>query len=264
MSAWIAVFRMRARMELQYRAAALGGLVTQVFFGLTLIALYRALFASGRAQTMSVQAVAAYVWFQQAFFRMLLSSDGEVGEKIRSGAFAYDLCRPLDLYGYYYVRALAFKSVGSLMRAVPMILITSFLPSGWGFPAPASAAGLMLAILSMVLGLICVCAVENIAVAFTVRTLDPKGIQACLNMAATLCSGNLLPLTLFPDSWQAVIRYLPYSQILDLPARVYTGQYAVREALALLPVQALWCVILIGVGILFWHGNEKRMTLQGG
>ena len=34
---YFTVFRLRALMETQYRAAALGGLVTQVFFGLVYI-----------------------------------------------------------------------------------------------------------------------------------------------------------------------------------------------------------------------------------
>ena len=40
---YMTVFRLRALMETQYRAAALGGLVTQVFFGLVYIFMYTAL-----------------------------------------------------------------------------------------------------------------------------------------------------------------------------------------------------------------------------
>ena len=34
MKAYLSVFRMRLRMETQYRGAALGGIVWQIFFGL--------------------------------------------------------------------------------------------------------------------------------------------------------------------------------------------------------------------------------------
>ena len=103
MNAYFTVFRMRWKMELQYRGAVIGGVVCQVFFGLILVSLYRARYAS-KPQTMPIEAVASYVWLQQAFFRMQLSSDSELMDKIRTGGIAYDLCRPLDLYGYYYVR----------------------------------------------------------------------------------------------------------------------------------------------------------------
>ena len=44
---YLSAFRVRALLETQYRGAALGGLVTQVFFALVYIALYHALYASG-------------------------------------------------------------------------------------------------------------------------------------------------------------------------------------------------------------------------
>ena len=40
---YLSAFRVRALLETQYRGAALGGLVTQMFFGLVYIALYLSL-----------------------------------------------------------------------------------------------------------------------------------------------------------------------------------------------------------------------------
>ena len=87
MSAYLATFRMRWKMETQYRGAALGGVFCQIFFGLILIAVYRALYA-GRPQTLPLESVVSYVWLQQAFFRMLLSSDSVLADKIRTGSLA--------------------------------------------------------------------------------------------------------------------------------------------------------------------------------
>ena len=101
MRAYFSTFRMRWKMELQYRGAALGGVLCQIFFGLVLVALYRALYA-GKPQNMLLSSVVTYVWLQQAFFRMLLATDSELGDKIRTGGIAYDLCRPMHFYGYYY------------------------------------------------------------------------------------------------------------------------------------------------------------------
>ena len=121
MKAYLSVFRMRWKMELQYRSAVVGGIVCQVFFGLILVALYRALYA-GRPQAMPISSVTTYVWLQQAFFRMLLAADADLLDKIRTGGIAYDLCRPVQMYGYYYARIMAQKLLGSLMRAAPMLV----------------------------------------------------------------------------------------------------------------------------------------------
>jgi len=261
--AYLSAFRMRRRLELQYRGAVLGGVVCQVFFGLILIAIYRALYA-GKPQTMLLSQITSYVWLQQAFFRMLLASDPELMDKIRTGSIAYDLCRPLNLYGFYYVRIMAQKMTGSLLRAVPMLVFAFLLPEGWGLMLPASFAGLTWSLAGLLLGLLCVSALENITMGFTMRTLDSRGMQALMNLLMMILAGNILPLTLFPDSWQRMITLLPYAQLLDAPIRLYTGQTAPDEAPRILLIQAAWILVLAGAGFLFWRMNQKRIEIQGG
>ena len=263
MKAYFSVFRMRLRMETQYRGAVLGGIVCQVFFGLILIAVYRALYA-GKPQSLPLSHVTAYVWLQQAFFRMLLSSDAELMDKIRTGGIAYDLCRPVHLYGFYYVRIMAQKLMGSLLRAFPMLVIAALLPEGWGISLPASVPALIVSLAALLLGLCCVCAMENITMAFTMRTLDPRGFQAMLNLLMMILSGNILPLTLFPDSWQRAITLLPYAQMLDAPIRLYTGEYMLRQAPGVLLLQGGWTVLLVIIGMMLWKRNQHRLIIQGG
>ena len=263
MKAYLSVFRMRLRMETQYRGAVLGGIVCQVFFGLILISVYRAMYA-GKPQSLPFAHVASYVWLQQAFFRMLLSSDAELMDKVRTGGIAYDLCRPVALYGFYYARIMAQKLMGSLLRAFPMLAFAALLPEGWGISLPASLPALMLSLAALLLGLCCVCAMENITMAFTMRTLDPRGFQAMLNLLMTILSGNLLPLTLFPDSWQRAVTLLPYAQMLDAPIRLYTGEYALRQAPGVLLLQGGWTVLLVLAGMTLWKRNQHRLIIQGG
>ena len=263
MRAYLSVFGMRNRMELQYRGAMLGGILCQMFFGIVLVALYRALYAS-RPQPVPIEHIATYVWLQQAFFRMIVASDPDLLDKIRNGNISYDLCRPLDMYWFYYARIAAQKLTGSLMRGIPMMIFAAILPRGWGLAPPDSLQGLIFGIFGLLFGLFCVCALENITMAFTMRTLDPRGIQALLNLLMVTLSGNILPLTLFPDSWQKVITALPYAQLLDGPIRLYTGDHAVSDAPRILLVQAIWTVVLIFAGYNLWRADQKRMIVQGG
>ena len=263
MKAYWSVFRLRRRLETQYRGAALGGIICQVFFGLILIALYRALYA-GKPQSLPFSHVATYVWLQQAFFRMLLASDADLMDKIRTGGIAYDLCRPMSLYGFYYVRIMAQKLMGSLLRAGPMLIFAVLLPEEWGISPPASFPALMLSLAALALGLLCVSALENITMAFTMRTLDFRGMQAMLNLLMMTLSGNILPLTLFPDSWQPVITALPYAQLLDAPIRLYNGEYPLSMAWQILLMQAGWTIALITLGCLFWRRNQRHLVVQGG
>jgi ABC-2 type transport system permease protein len=263
MKAYLSVFRLRRRLETQYRGAVLGGVICQMFFGIILIAVYRALYA-GKPQDYPFTKIASYVWLQQAFFRMLVASDPDLLDKIRTGGIAYDLCRPLNLYGFYYVRIMAQKIMGSLLRAVPMLVFAVLLPEGWGLLPPASTAGFSWSLAGLLLGLLCVSTLENITMGFTMRTLDSRGMQALLNLLMMIFAGNILPLTLFPDSWQRVITLLPYAQLLDAPIRLNTGDVPPAAAGRILLIQALWTAALTGLGYWLWQRHQKRLVVQGG
>ena len=102
-----------------------------------------------------------------------------------------------------------------------MLVIAALLPAGWGLALPASVPALLVALAALILGMFCICALENVTMGLTMRTLDPRGVQALLNLLLMTFSGNILPLTLFPDSWQRAITLLPYAQMLD--GRICTG-----------------------------------------
>jgi ABC-2 type transport system permease protein len=144
------------------------------------------------------------------------------------------------------------------------MVFACLLPEGWGMMPPASAGGLAAAVLALLLGLCCVCAMENITMAFTMRTLDQRGFQAMLNLLMMILSGNVLPLTLYPDSWQRVITLFPYAQMLDAPIRLYTGEYALSQAPGVLMLQAGWTLALTAAGMMLWRSCQRRLIIQGG
>jgi len=85
-----------------------------------------------------------------------------------------------------------------------------------------------------------------------------------LNLLMMTLAGNILPLTLFPDSWQRVITLLPYAQLLDTPIRLYTGEYALSRAPEALLIQICWTLVLVFVGCAFWRTNQRKLIIQGG
>jgi ABC-2 type transport system permease protein len=261
---YFTAFRLRAILETQYRGAALGGLVTQLAFGLGLIFLYDALYRSGGDTSVPFPRIVTYVWLQQAFFRALFTSDSALSEAIMTGGVAYELCRPVDLYYIWYLRAMAQKIVGSFMRAVPMLAFIMLLPLSARIAPPAGFGSFLLFLLSLLFGFLCISAIGGIQNAVTMRTLDPRGIANIIQMISFFLSGNILPLTLFPKSWQAFVQYQPFAQALDMPIRLYTGSVPPQDILPSLLIQLLWLMLLIAFGRWLWQRNLRRVTVQGG
>lgn len=263
MRVYLSTFLMRLKLETQYRAAAVGGVICQMFFGLILIYLYRAI--QSPTQTAQVMAATAtYVWFQQACFRMLVSNDSELNQIILKGDIVYQLVRPVDQYWYWFSRALAQKVMGSSLRALPMLLFALLLPKGIGLSLPHSAAHFLLCLLSLALGFIVVSSLEVISSGMTIRTLDNRGITAALGLIRVFLAGNIIPLNMFPDSWQKLNALNPFAQIIDTPIRLYTGEIALASVPSQLLLQFAWTVALVLLGRCIWSRNLKRVVVQGG
>src|SRR5439155_13676617 len=95
---YAAVVGARFRMLLQYRAAAIAGLWTQIIFGLVLIMIYEGFYGSSAADArpMAFAQLVSYVWLGQALLAMLpWNVDAEIQAMVRGGAVAYELCRPI-------------------------------------------------------------------------------------------------------------------------------------------------------------------------
>ena len=259
---YFTVFRLRALMEIQYRAAALGGLVTQVFFGLVYIFLYTALY-QGENPDMLRDTI-TYVWLQQMFFRMLFSADGELPNLIMSGGIAYMLVRPVDQHRFWVCRDVGGRLVAAMMRLVPMVAVQFVLPVELRMSLPDGWLSLVQFATSLLVGCVCLCELVSIIDAVTMKTLDKRGISAILSLTMMTFSGNVIPLTLFPDGVQTLIRYQPFAQALDAPIRMYQSCASLPEWALNIAVQAAWIIILRCIGRAMWQRQLNNMIVQGG
>jgi ABC-2 type transport system permease protein len=74
----------------------------------------------------------------------------------------------------------------------------------------------------------------------------------------------VIPLPLFPDWAQPALRLLPFAALMDLPARVYTGDVAAGAAGWVLLHQALWTAALALLGRALLGRAARRLVVQGG
>ena len=243
-------------------AAALGGLVTQAFFGLLYVFLYTALFR-GENQAELAETI-TYVWLQQMFFRVLLMNDMELIHQVMTGGLAYAVLRPVDQYRFAFVRNMAQRHVNALMRLVPMIALQFLLPTAWRMQPPESLLALMQAFVSLLIGVMNLCAIAGISGAILMQTMDNRGINAIITFISNAFAGNIIPLTLFPDSVQALIRYQPFAQSLDAPIRMYLHAQAAGEWALNIGVQLLWLMLLVALGRRMWRHQLNQLTIQGG
>ena len=77
-------------------------------------------------------------------------------------------------------------------------------------------------------------------------------------------TGQLIPISLFPEVAQRIFDYLPFSSMVYTPVMIYLGKYT-GEALAwALLRQMVWVVILYVLGSIIWKQVTKRLVVLGG
>ena len=258
-------------MLLQYRAAALAGLWTQVFFGLVLLMIYEAFYRSTMArQPMTFAEIVSYVWLGQALLAMLpWNADAEIRAMVRSGAVAYELCRPVDLYALWYVRALALRTAPTILRAVPMcVFAAAILPliglGEWRLASPPSTAAAAAFGATLLCTLLLGCALTTLINISLLWTVSGDGAAILLTSLATFLSGMIVPLPLFPEWAQPIVQRLPFAGLVDLPFRVFTGHIPASALGSVLQHQIFWTAALVLFGRWLLSRGMRRVVVQGG
>jgi ABC-2 type transport system permease protein len=266
-----AILTARFRMLLQYRAAAVAGLWTQIFFGLVLLMIYEAFYGSTTTrQPMAFADIVSYVWLGQALLAMLpWNADTQVRAMVRSGAVAYELCRPLDLYSLWFVRALAWRTAPTILRAIPMcVFAAAILPllglGEWRLAGPPSSAAAIAFAATLVCSLFLGCALTTLLNISLLWTISGDGIVIVTTTLVTFLSGMLIPLPLFPDWAQPIVHALPFAGLVDLPFRTFTGLIPPAAVASVLRHQIFWTIALVLFGRWLLARGMRRVVIQGG
>ena len=263
MKPYIAVLGARFRILLQYRAAAIAGMGTQLFWGLIRVMIFEAFYRSGAGeQPMALPDVITYVWLGQALIALQpWGVEQDLRALIRSGNVAYEMLRPLDLYTFWYSRAVAQRTAPTILRCIPLLAISGLFlglqpPVSW----PAAGAWLVTTLGALVLS----CAITSLLTISLLWTVSGEGVANLIGPAVILLSGMIIPLPLFPDWAQPVLNFLPFRGLLDVPFRLYMGHLPTNTLLPLLAHQFAWSAAFILLGRVALHRGLRRLVVQGG
>jgi ABC-2 type transport system permease protein len=268
---YLAAFRARFQLMLQYRAAAVAGFATQCWWGAIKIMVYAAFYAThAAAAPISLANVITYTWLGQAFLALLpWVADPEVGLSVRTGGVGYDRLRPLDTYSYWYTRTLGWMVARALPRAALMLLMAGIvLPlaglGDWAWRPPSGVAAALLFVPALALMIMLSVAVLMLANIIVAASLNERGINAVLTPLVIVLSGSLVPLDFFPDALRPFLHAQPLAGLVDIPFRIYFADLGGTAALQGLALQAGWTLVLLGLGRVAMAHMMRRLDMQGG
>lgn len=267
MRKYLAFFKMNFIKTLQYRTAALAGIITQFLWGALSILLYKAFYDSNpSAFPMDFQAFSSYIWLRQSLLALyhIWYMESEIMQMISNGNISYELCRPTDLYHMWFSRTLAKRLASVCLRFFPVILVASFLPKPYGIVLPHSLKAILLFIISSIFSVILVVAFTMLIYISVFYILNPLGIRLLIVALTEILTGTIIPLPFLPDKLQFVIELLPFASMENLPFRIYSGDISGYEAYARIALQAFWVFAFLWFGKKLMTNALKKVVVQGG
>jgi len=266
-----AIFAARFMLTLQYRVAALAGVVTQLWWGIIKVMVFAAFYhGASHYQPLTFAQTVAYVWLGQAFLMLMpWWGDPEITEMVRSGNVSYERLRPLDTYFFWYLRGMAWITARIVPRATMMLLFVGWIVPAiglgkWGLMMPPNRAAATLFVGAILLAVLLSSAILMLINILVVVLVTDRGPSLLASQIVTLLSGILVPLPFFPASMRAVLFFQPFAGLADIPFRIYSGALAGGLAFAGLVQMTIWIGLLIAIGHALLGRVMGRLQVQGG
>lgn len=267
MKKYLAIFRIRFTNSLQYRAAALAGMVTQFAWGMMEILAFSAFYkANPTVFPMEFSQTVSYIWMQQAFLALFMVwfFDSEIFNSITSGGIAYELVRPVDLYGRWFCQSAANRLSKAVLRCLPILIVAFVVPIPFRMSLPPNGAQFFLFLGSTILSLCVVVSFSMLIYISVFYTLSPIGVRIIWAVLADFLSGAIIPLPFFTQPFRSIAEALPFAAMQNVPLRIYSGNIAGINALWGIGLQIFWLAMLVLVGRLMMKNALGKIVVQGG
>ena len=269
MRSYLSYFKLRFITNLQYRAAALAGISTQLFFGFIFLLVYYAFYQSNPNSSlpMAWDELVTYIWLQQAFYSLIYpyERDQELLNMISDGNLAYEIIRPQNIFIKFYIKMVAKKMVAALLRSIPVIVVAFLLPHPFKLSIPYSFSNFLLFILALISSCFLISVLVVLVHFIVMFTIDSKGTITIYSVIVEVFSGNSgVPLPFFPNWLRTIANILPFKFICDFPFRVYSNSISVIEGISLFIQSIIWIIVFLIIGLLISKIALKKAVIQGG
>lgn len=187
-----------------------------------------------------------------------------VSDDVVKGTVAMQLIKPMD-----YRLSLIARASGQMVYrfAVPSVFIWvglelyKYFVLGLGFTA---IGNIILYLLSCIMSFLIYVLFDFCVGMIAFFTSYVFGLLMVKDALLSFLTGQLIPLSFFPEAVRSIFDFLPFSSMVYTPVMIYLGKYQNSELLWVLLRQLVWVLLLYGLGTLIWKWVTKRLVILGG
>lgn len=193
-----------------------------------------------------------------------ISISDSVSDDVVKGMISMNLIKPID-----YRLSLIFKAMGKQIYYffVPSIFIWIGLEMYKFFILGISVtplSNMLLFLISCIMSFLIYVLFDFCFGMMAFFTTYIFGMRLAKDALLSFLTGQLIPLSFFPEIFQHIFNFLPFSSMIYSPVMIYLGKYQGNELMFVMLRQLLWVVGLYGLGSIIWNQVTKRLIVLGG
>ena len=253
--------------SLHYRLGTFVTLFANLIYLVLVYYLWKAIYASSGVDVvngMTFTDTMIYLILATSLFNFLeMFVVWDMSRSIQSGKIILDLLKPLKFRTYTFWSYSGSHVVSFIMTFIPTFIIVMIITKG----AIPMGLNLVYFLISTLFALIVNFNIEMIVATICLYTESTWGINIVKETIVLLLSGASIPLAFFPEKLRAVVDFMPFRAVYDIPLTILLEKNGADTLQGLLPMfgfQLLWIVILTAAGTLFWNYSVKKITVNGG
>lgn len=172
-----------------------------------------------------------------------------------SGSLMMDVITPINPLAFVVARSFA-GMLASAAATLPGVLVAAFLLGGMpGMSWPSAA----LYAVSLIFVWLASTGIALISSAIGVALKQSEAAVQLRVFITQLASGALVPVYLYPEWVQRVIRALPFVHLADTSVGIALG-----GSVSGMYCQIIWSAALLGIGVVLWRRRLARLDVYGG
>lgn len=259
---YVAIFRTGLMTQLAYPADLWLRTIFVVVIMFIFSSLWRTTYGETGSATLGGLSFTQMLWYLAITESVLLSrprDSVQIDVDVRSGTLAYQLARPYN-YVLYRFAQISGERLPRFGATVVVAGATAALFSGGLALTPAGLTlGLPVLLLALSLDFLMVLTVSLLALWLE----DTTPFIFIYDRFLMILGGMLLPLELFPDALERILRLLPFAAVVYAPARLFVDP-SLSDAVRLVGIQSVWLAVFAVAGSLLFAAVSRRLQSNGG
>lgn len=253
---------------LAYRASVIFEILANMFGTFISYYLWLAIYSSSTSRSLgglTQNEMVVYVFMVQITSALACISIAKgINSDIINGNIAMYLVKPMN-----YRTSLISRAIGTLMYRflVPEVFI--WIGLEWYrvqglHMKPTSILTIVCYLVSCSLSFLIYVLLDFCFGMIAFSTTYMFGLNMAKGAIISFLSGQLIPISFFPETFQRVFALLPFSSTVYTPVMIYLGKYTGNTLILTLLRQVIWVILLYLLSEFFWNKVKRKINVLGG